>query len=250
MASKRNYKLGSVPRPSSRLADQTYQIIRESILSARIRPGERLAQEALASELGVSQITVREALFRLVSEGLAVSEPYRGVLASKITPEDVEDIYEMRALLEGRAVELAAERITDEELGRMRELLPSTAMHSAGYSIEAAREANREFHWIAIRACRRKHLIRVLSSIWELIDPRIIYNPSPLQDEPPRDSAADAHHNLVEHGQLLGALEARNGTLARQLATEAVFDALEGILDKGRQGADVEDKRNENSDLR
>jgi DNA-binding GntR family transcriptional regulator len=240
MANKKSYQLVGKTRPLSRLADQTYQILRESILSGHIQPGERLAQETLASELGVSQITVREALFRLVSEGLAAQEPYRGVIASTITPEDIEDIYEVRALLEGHAVELAAERITDEELRRMRELLPHTAINSDSDSIEAARDANREFHWTAIRASRRRHLIRLLNSIWELIDPRVIYNPSALQSQPLPRRLEDARHNLSEHQQLLEALEARNGKLARQLATDAVYDALHTILDFSQHTAKQE----------
>lgn len=231
MAKQRNYQLAGKTRPSSRLADQTYQILRESILSGRIRPGERLGQETLASELGVSQITVREALLRLVSEGLAVQEPYRGVLASTITPEDIEDIYELRELLEGYAMELAADRITPEELGKMRELLPRTAIRSETDSIEAARDANRDFHWTAIRASRRRHLVRLLTSLWELIDPRVIYNPQTLESMSVTERLEDARRNLAEHQELLEALEARNGKLARKLVVDSVHGSLKNILE-------------------
>lgn len=237
MSMQKKYELVGKTNQTSRLVDQTYQILRESILTGQVAPGSRLRQETLAVELGVSQITVREALSRLVAEGLAVREPYRGVMASTITPEDIVDIYEMRALLEGRAMELAAERITEEELKRMRELLPHTAITSETDSIDAARDANREFHWIAILASRRKHLIRLLASLWELIDPRIIYNPSAMNSKALTKRLEDARNDLIQHQLLLEALEVRNGALARQLSTEVVHDALRTILEVIQQSS-------------
>lgn len=242
MSTHKKYGLVGKTNQTSRLVDQTYQILRESILSGQIVPGSRLRQETLAAELGVSQITVREALSRLVAEGLAVHEPYRGVMAATITPEDIVDIYEMRALLEGRAMELAAERITADELKRMRELLPHTAITSEADSIDAARDANREFHWVAILASRRKHLIRLLASLWELIDPRIIYNPSALKSKAPTKRLEDARNDLIQHQLLLEALEARNGALAKELASEVVHDALRTILEVIQQGSQKEEK--------
>ena len=105
----------------SRRSDLAYQAIREAIAFGHIKPGEWLRQEALADELNVSQVTVREALSRLVAEGLAVHIPYKGVKAVLLPPAELRDVYELRALLEGFAVELAAERISPEEL---RKFLP------------------------------------------------------------------------------------------------------------------------------
>jgi len=150
----------------SLLSKIAYKAIRDGILTGQVKPGEWLRQDALAQKLGVSQATVREALNQLVSDGLAVHVPHKGVKAVIISVDDLRDIYDMRALLEGLANELAASRISQQELARMQELLPDTVVRADSQSTEMARVANREFHWVAIRASGRNHLIRVLEQLW------------------------------------------------------------------------------------
>ena len=101
------------------LAGVAAEALREAILDGRLKPGEWLRQEALAEEMGVSQITVRDALNQLVGEGMAVRVPYKGVRVVSLDVGDIENICVMRGLLEGLAAELAAENITPEELDQM-----------------------------------------------------------------------------------------------------------------------------------
>jgi DNA-binding GntR family transcriptional regulator len=145
-----------IEREPQRLSDAVFDTLRRAIIDGKLAPGERLRQEALAEELGVSQITVREALHRLVGDGLCIRIPYKGVRVIAPTLEDLEDILAIRGLLEGLAAELAASRITLEHLARMRELLPTTIVDADPISVERAREANREFHEIVIRASERR----------------------------------------------------------------------------------------------
>jgi DNA-binding GntR family transcriptional regulator len=214
---------------SSRRSDQVFEILRDAITNGGIKPGEWLRQDGLAKEMGVSQITVREALSRLVAEGLAYFEPYRGVRTFTVSLNDVHDVYEMRALLEGHSMELAAERITTEEIERMRRLLPESVWKASDEGSQPARENNHEFHWIAIQACGRQHLIRILGNIWSLIDPYFIFNPFMLKymtDEKRVTAAAEIEH---EHVELVNALEKRNGHLAREITIKSVQGALKLI---------------------
>lgn len=229
-------------RPES-LADVTYSALRDAIVSGQLQPGEWLRQEALAQELDVSQITVRDALNRLVGEGLAVRIPYKGVRVVALSREDLEDIYSMRKLLEGLAAEVAAEHITEEELARMRELLPDTVVGADPASLARAREANREFHEIVVRASRRRFLSRVLGQLWDWIDPMMLYGRTLETEKGLEIRLKWGERDRIQHTRLLEALEARDGARARQVVYDYVQEAWENLVSvSGEDRADATDE--------
>jgi DNA-binding GntR family transcriptional regulator len=97
------------------------ELIREAILDGRLEPGKRLKEEELARELGISRTPVREALLMLQAEGLIMTVPNRGAVVRAHDAEDLQDLYQLRALLEGYAARLAALRISEEEVERLGE---------------------------------------------------------------------------------------------------------------------------------
>src|SRR5947199_10401231 len=97
------------------------ELIREAILDGRLEPGRRLKEEELARELGISRTPVREALLMLQAEGLVVSTPNRGAMVRVHDAEDLDDLYQLRALLEGHATRRAATRISEQEIEALRE---------------------------------------------------------------------------------------------------------------------------------
>lgn len=213
-----------------RLSDVVFEALHEAILTGKLAPGEWLRQEALAKELGVSQITVREALNRLVSEGLCIRVPYKGVRIITPSLDDLKDIYVIRNFLEGLAAESAASRITAAELNRMRQLLPRTIAGSDLESIEQAREANREFHEIVIRASGRWFLIQMLKQVWGWIDPLLVYTRL-LETEDGRERFREwAEQDRVQHTRLLEALETRDGSKARRIVSDYVEEAWQNLL--------------------
>ncbi len=211
-----------IEREPKRLSDAAFEALRQAILDRRLVPGEWLRQEALAKELGVSQITVREALNRLVNEGLCISVPYKGVRVVAPTLEDLEDIYALRGLLEGLAAELAASRITPEELTQMRELIPATVVDADPKSVERARKANREFHAIAIHASGRRFLIQILRQVWDWIDPLTHYQRTLGAEAGTEIRLRWGERDKIQHTRLLEALEAGDGPRARQVVIEYV----------------------------
>ncbi|HIC89860.1 MAG TPA: GntR family transcriptional regulator [Anaerolineae bacterium] len=213
-----------------RLSDAVFEALRKAVLDGKLAPGERLRQESLAQEMGVSQITVRDALNRLVGEGLAVRVPYKGVRVIALTFNDLEDIYAIRGLLEGLAAELAADRITPEELARMRELLPATIVDADPESVPRAREANREFHEIVIRASGRRFLIRILRQIWDWIDPMMLYGRTLETEQGAAIRTKWGERDRLQHTRLLEALEARDGQRARQVVAEYVEEAWNNLV--------------------
>ena len=211
------------------LADGAFRVLRGAILSGRLQPGEWLRQEALAEELGVSQTTVRDALNRLIGEGLAVRIPYKGVRVVALSPEDLADIYAMRAHLEGLAAESAAQAITADELDEMRALLPDTVVGTDPDTVARAREANRKFHTIFIEASRRRFIVRVLRQIWDWIDPLMLYSRTAETEMGEETRLKWGERDRYQHERLLAALEAGDGERAREVATEAVEEAWENL---------------------
>jgi DNA-binding GntR family transcriptional regulator len=143
--------LKPVERPVA-LGDQVYQTLRANVRNGKIRPGQALQEVQLAAQLGVSRTPVREALTRLASDGL-VSADGRSFVVPSLTLEDVDDIYEVRGLIEPEAVRRVAARSADP-LSRapiMRALEDSVAAHKADDN-EAFMQANARFRsaWLAL----------------------------------------------------------------------------------------------------
>ena len=95
------------------------ELIREAIIDGRLEPGRRLKEEELARELGISRTPVREALLMLQAEGLVDAIPNRGAIVRVHTTDDLDDLYQLRALLEGFAARRAAARVGEEELNQL-----------------------------------------------------------------------------------------------------------------------------------
>ncbi|MCC6609715.1 MAG: GntR family transcriptional regulator [Burkholderiales bacterium] len=144
------------------LADQVYQTVREQLRTGRIAPNQRLQEVMLATRLGVSRTPVREALARLASEGLVEADG-RSFAVPGLTPGDVDDIYEVRGLLEPEAMRHAARRAADRaaRVPLERALADAISAHAAEDS-DRFIAANGRFReaWLALVANRR--LVRAI----------------------------------------------------------------------------------------
>jgi len=113
-------KLGALHSP---LAQVVAGEIRERILAGRFSPGERLAEEPLSEELGVSRMPVREALRLLSAEGIVILEPRRGASVASYTAEQVQELVEVRATLEGLNARLAARRHDPAQIAKLEKIV-------------------------------------------------------------------------------------------------------------------------------
>ena len=143
-SAKRNAALRDVieaARASSTTAqDLVLSALRDAILSGALAPGARLRQEELADVFGTSRIPVRESLRALEYEGLVSSEPHRGFTVTALDADDVEEVYDLRILLEGHAVRLAIPLLTDADLEELEELFRDMVAASTPDEELAARE--------------------------------------------------------------------------------------------------------------
>ena len=117
----RRPKSSAIPRVS--LAAAVVERLRERILSGELREGEQLRQEAIATEFDISRIPVREALSHLAGEGLVKIIGNRGAVVSALSPDEIMELFETRAVLEKYMIEQAIPHMTDEDLRRAEDIL-------------------------------------------------------------------------------------------------------------------------------
>lgn len=138
-------KIRAIERGES-LADQVKSAIEQMLTSGTFEPGERLNEVSLAEQLGVSRAPVREATRTLVSEGLLVAVPTRGVFVRKLSDREVTEIYDVRALLTGLICARAAELRTDAELEELHQLVLEMEQTVAEGRVNDYYDANLRFH--------------------------------------------------------------------------------------------------------
>ncbi|HEX5469489.1 MAG TPA: GntR family transcriptional regulator [Gaiellaceae bacterium] len=146
------------------VVDQVHAELLERIVAGELAPGSRLRQEALADELGVSRTPLREALARLVSEGLVEFVPNRGATVTRRDFTDMEEAWRARFVIEPGAARLAAERRAGDEVERMRELV--RRQRSVADDVTSSFALNRDFHLALVAASANTHLLQFSELLW------------------------------------------------------------------------------------
>lgn len=104
------------------LKDTAYKLIKDRLLSGKIKPGERIREDLLAEEISMSRTPVREAINQLSAEGFVNQIPRKGIFANEITREELFDIIEIRVLLESYAAKVCSRTITEEQLKELEDV--------------------------------------------------------------------------------------------------------------------------------
>jgi DNA-binding GntR family transcriptional regulator len=126
--------------------EKTYDYLKTNILSGHFVPGERLAEEHLAEELGVSRTPVREALHKLEQEGLIEPLESRGFRVPQDSPEEIEDLFDIRTVLEGYTLKIICERITDEQMAMLEKIIEKADDALRRKRIDEVFQWNTQFH--------------------------------------------------------------------------------------------------------
>lgn len=190
------------------------QKIRGQILDGKLRPGERLVEDRLSAELGVSRVPIREALRELSAEGLVRIERSRGASVTEVTPAMVGELVEVRALLEGLNARLAAQRHDPEIVGQLSEILARGNEAAEAGSTEQLARLNAEFHDRLAEASRNAVLSDVMRGLRERTSLAFAIN-----------GRSRAREDWAEHSGILAAVIAGDGELAALLATRHVHNA-------------------------
>lgn len=209
------------------------ELIREAILDGRLAPGQRLKEEELAAELGISRTPVREALLLLQAEGLVDAVPNRGAVVRSHTPEDLDDLYQLRALLEGFAARRAAASVSPETIDALWASCERFSELRADTQLRELVKENLFFHSTIHEASGSPRLAAMVRKVIELpfvYKSYVWYSPDQRQ--------ISTHY----HRQITRALEARDGERAELVMKEHVFEARDLLVAHLREqgSADVD----------
>jgi DNA-binding GntR family transcriptional regulator len=216
------------------LNQRIYYKIRELIEAGSISPGTQLDERTLASDLDVSRTPLREAIARLVEEGLVERRPYRGNFVRMFTAKQVNGLYEVRKVLEGLAVRLAVPRLTEEDLAKIRLILDDTHRALEQGDIVGYSTADQRFHEIIAQIADNETLITSLGRLKRQIQ---IMRVSANQD--PQVVVRTA----LERSRILAALEARDAEQAALLMEEHIEGVRRAVVAQIEASAAMEDKQ-------
>jgi DNA-binding GntR family transcriptional regulator len=200
------------------LNQRTYLQLRVFVLSGAVPMGERLDENALAKQLGVSRTPVREAIGRLVQEGLVEYRPFQGNFVRLITVEQVRELFEVRRSLEGLAARLAVENMTEETLEEITAILDEVQASLDEGDMEEYSLADSRFHRAIAGYSGNSTLFGLLEQLSAQIQlARVLAN---------RDQSV-VQRTAHERPLILAALRERDADAAEQL----MKDHIQGVLD-------------------
>lgn len=224
------HALGGNPasvRPAS-MPEVVYEQLREEILAGRFRPGEKIPQEEVAKRFGFSRVPVREALRRLESEGLVLLRPQRGYVVASLDLAQIEEIFDIRMMLEERAGYLATLARTPEDVAAVEAILDAMAQMPVRSveDIPAWSAYNLKFHSRLFLSSRRMHLCRLAATLRDSVEPYIRIDAA----NSGRIEAAD-----VDHAAMLDAFREGNAERVAALSREHCESTCASVLESLRK---------------
>lgn len=205
----------------SRSADKAYQFIHDAIVNADYAPGAHLKEAELSQTVGVSRTPIREALRRLANEGLVAFSKNQGTFVERFDEGDVDEIFQLRAMLEAYGARRAAARITDAQIDRLEALTAAleglrTATKDAGY-VPRFNQLNADFHRVILDAAASRRLEAMLDTIIDI--PLILMKHYNWQ------GLVDLDRSCRQHRELIAALRAHDADWAGSLMHAHVLGA-------------------------
>lgn len=209
-------KENSLGASHSPLTQLVVDALRERILAGTVAPGERLVEGRLSEELGVSRMPVREALRQLAAEGLVTIEPRRGASVTTFSSEQMRELVEVRATLEGLNAKLAAQRHDPEQIAQLQRILEEGTRLAEAGDVAATTRLNQRFHDALGSVAANSVLQDIMSSLRDRT--ALLFTPL---------NRTRGKQNWEEHAAILRAVIDGDGELAALLAARHVHSAAQ-----------------------
>jgi DNA-binding GntR family transcriptional regulator len=198
--------------------------LRQSIISGRLNPGDRLIERELISMMGVSRTVIREALRQLESEGLVAIIPNKGPVVRALTVEEARDLYAIRAVLEGLAARLFVENATDAEVEKLENALGAVGDAYDGGDPARILEAKNRLYDVIFEGARSE----TLSSMIAMLHVRI-RRWRALGLSHPKRSPARSRESMAGMRVMLKAIRVRDAALAERAIRDEVMKAAKEV---------------------
>jgi len=213
------------------LEEHVYSRLEEEILTGVYKRGDPLTELAISDRFKISRTPVRGAIHRLAEEGLVKLSPNKGAVVTGISKDDIVDIYKIRMRLDGLAAAMAAEKMSDADVAKLKESVELSEFYIKRNDTENQKELDTAFHALIYTATGSRMLSEILS---ELHKKAKLYRKISL------GTGGRAERSIQEHREILEAIASRDPKAAERLTQNHVKKALEGIL----KGLEREEKEN------
>ncbi len=194
-------------------------IIRDSILSGALRPGQQLVQAEIAAQMNISRAPVREALRHLEEEGLVESVPYRGTFVSRVTKRDIVELYSLRGALESMAARLVISRGRDQDVAQLESIVDRMREAADAGDQQALNIADVEFHTQLCVLSDHRHLIRSWKTSSNLIRRILSF----------RNRLSTPHVVVDMHKPIVEAIRNRDAAAAQRAIEAHCIDSGEAL---------------------
>ncbi len=209
--------LKSIQPARRRLADQVYEQLKQAILDGEIKPDESLVQERLAAELQISRTPVREALIRLEQEGVLEVSSRGSFRIYKMSDQEVRELYQARAAVEGQAIRILAERCDSDDIATLRAHIESEENISAT-DVQTYFNANRNVHRKFVELAGNRFLLEMFDMIWGKAMAYYLF--AAIEN-------ADLSESLGDHMMLVDVVAAGDKTEALEALTLHIQDGFD-----------------------
>lgn len=195
------------------LRDVVFNTLRQAILKGELEPGERLMEIQLAERLGVSRTPIREAIRKLELEGLVLMIPRKGAEVAKISEKSLRDVLELRRSLEELAIELACQRMTQEEIDELEDAQRAFRKAVDSKDVMLMAETDEKYHEIIYQGTKNSRLVQILNNLREQM---YRYRLEYIKDADKRQIL------LIEHDNILKAVRNRKVAEAKAAMREHI----------------------------
>lgn len=211
---------------TTNINERVYDFLKESIVEMKYPPGHRINIQELKNELGVSQTPIKDALFRLVGEGMVEISSRRGTYVKDITDQDICEAAEARIIIETGAVEIIAQRITDEQLLELEQLYKNTLFETSEFDYYEFMKRDSEFHLGIIKLVNNSRVLQMyeqLNSHMQIVRFRAAkYNANPLS------------WTQQDHLDILKSLKKRDTEKAKEAIRQHCFKARDALINESK----------------
>ena len=203
------------------LEDFAYRNIIHMIVENQVKPGDVILETEMADMLGISRTPVRQALGRLVTEGLLEKKRKKGCVIPLPQPDDARQVFTAREILEGQAAALAALNADDADIARLRKILKQESKSLASQDKDGYYLANEEFHFALVKASGNAYFERYCRHIFRRSTFYIFYFDS-FYSKRQKEQALPSQLTPRQHAEILEAIENRDAETAERLVREHV----------------------------
>jgi len=209
------------------LRDEVYLSIKEAILTGEMAPGERLSIGNLLRETGFSPTPIREALLKLEQEGFVSRLPKGGFIVSRFTKKDIDQIFDIRSLLESYAAILAIPHIQQEDILWLEKNIRESEQYILKKKLDKVSTLNTEFHDYLNRLSKNEKLLAIINGLKD----QIFQYRSAILRVPTKPKLSVEHHK-----KMIEAIKKKNTNLLKTIIEEHILAGKEIILSEIEKG--------------